>query len=214
MRKIFVLAGLFLAVALASCNNVQENVAAPVADNLTVLKEILNERKSIRKYDTVKVVSDDVMLDILWAANGVNREDGRRTAPSAVNAQDIELYVCKADGAYHYNPATEELSQVCATDVRPIFASEKRNPFALNNPVILLVCDQSKFSRFGAEAAEKFGAMDAGYVSQNIYMYCAAAGMATVACAPGIDQEAVRAAMFLPETMKALIYHPVGYPAE
>lgn len=199
-----------LFVGACSANTQVEGAAAP--DKGAVLKEILKERKSVRKFAADKPVSDAVLLDLLWAANGINREDGKRTAPSAVNAQDIVMYVCKEDGTYLYKPQTEELEKVSGTDVRPIFAG--RNSFALSNPVVLLASDYSKFSRFGAEAAAKFGAMDAGYVSQNIYLYCAANGMATVACAPGIDQKAVQEALMLPQTMISLIYHPVGYPAE
>ena len=214
MKKYFgtIILSAAIALMLTGCCAKGGTEAAPLPDKGEVLTEILNARKSIRKFAADKPVTNEVMLDILWAANGINREDGRRTAPSAVNAQDIVMYVCKEDGTYLYKPQTEELEKISGTDVRPIFAG--RNSFALTNPVILLVSDYSKFSRFGAEAAAKFGAMDAGYVSQNIYIYCAANDMATVACAPGIDQKAVQEALMLPETMISLIYHPVGYPAE
>ena len=214
MKKYFgtIILSAAIAIILAGCCANGQTETAPLPNKGEVLTEILNARKSIRKFAADKPVTDEVILDILWAANGINREDGRRTAPSAVNAQDIVMYVCKEDGTYLYKPQTEELEKISGTDVRPIFAG--RNSFALTNPVILLVSDYSKFSRFGAEAAAKFGAMDAGYVSQNIYIYCAANDMATVACAPGIDQKAVQEALMLPETMISLIYHPVGYPAE
>lgn len=210
MKRIFVLAGLFLAVALASCNTAPAETAAPAPDKLSVLKEVLKERKTIRQFDTAKVVTDEVIMDILWAANGVNREDGKRTAPSAVNMQDIELYVCKSEGVYHYKAQTEELEQVSATDIRPMYAG--RNVAALKSPVILLVSNRAKFEKFGEEAAARFSCMDAGYVSQNIYMYCSAAGMATVACAGGVNPKAIQEALGLPEGMVALLYHPIGYP--
>lgn len=212
MKKFFVLTGLFLALAVVSCNAPAESSSAPAPDKLTVLKEILKERKTIRQFDTTRTVSDEVIMDILWAANGVNREDGKRTAPSAVNMQDIELYVCKAEGTYHYVPATEALEQVSGSDIRPLFAG--RNASALVNPVILLVSNKAKFEKFGEEAAARFSAMDAGYVSQNIYMYCSAAGMATVACAGGVNPKAIQEALGLPEGMVALLYHPIGYPAK
>ena len=211
MKKLFVLAGLFLASVLVSCNAPAES-AAPAPDKLSVLKEVLKERKTIRQFDTAKVVSDEVIMDILWAANGVNREDGKRTAPSAVNMQDIELYLCKSEGVYYYKAQLEELEQVSATDIRPLFAG--RNVAALKSPVILLVSNKAKFEKFGEEAASRFSCMDAGYVSQNIYMYCSAAGMATVACACGVNPKAIQEALGLPEGMVALLYHPIGYPAE
>ena len=129
------------ALMLAGCCAKGGSETAPLPDKGEVLTEILNARKSIRKFAADKPVTDEVMLDILWAANGINREDGRRTAPSAVNAQDIVMYVCKEDGAYLYKPATEELEKISGTDVRPIIASF--NKFALDNPVILLCSDYS-----------------------------------------------------------------------
>ncbi|MCH5309225.1 MAG: nitroreductase family protein, partial [Prevotella sp.] len=62
------------------------------------IKQVLEQRHSIRTYAEDKAVSEETVMDILWAANGVTREDGRRTAPSAINAQDIDLYVCTAEG--------------------------------------------------------------------------------------------------------------------
>ena len=213
MKRIYkVLACAAVAFMAASCGGNQVNVEAPAVDKGKVLTEILNARKSIRQFDTVKVLSDEVIMDILWTANGVNREDGKRTAPSAVNAQDIQLYVCKDSGVYFYKAQDETLEQVSAADIRPLFAG--RNAGALKNPVILLVSDKDKFPPFGDEPRNRFAAMDAGYVSQNIYLYCAANGMATVACAGGINPKAIQEALGWPETMVALLYHPIGYPVE
>ena len=178
-------------------------------NRVQVLEDILQNRRSIRQYSDQQV-SDEMLLKILWAANGVNREDGRRTAPSAINAQDIELYVCKGEGAYHYQPKEKQLEKVSDTDIRPFIANF--NKFILDKPVILLVSDQTKFKRIQGYRTEMFGAMDAGYVSQNIALYCVAAGLATVPCAPKMDIDAVREALKLPSTMLPLIYHPIGYP--
>ena len=178
-------------------------------NRVQVLEDILQNRHSVRQYSD-QPVSDEMLLKILWAANGVNREDGRRTAPSAINAQDIELYVCKGEGAYHYLPKEKQLEKVSDTDIRPFIANF--NKFILDKPVILLVSDQTKFKRIQGYRTEMFGAMDAGYVSQNIALYCVAAGLATVPCAPKMDIDAVREALKLPSTMLPLIYHPIGYP--
>lgn len=174
-----------------------------------MLEDILMNRHSVRRYSE-REVSDETLLKVLWAANGVNREDGRRTAPSAINAQDIELFVCKSDGAYHYLPKEKQLEKVSDTDIRPFIANF--NKFILDKPVILLVSDQTKFARIQGYRTEMFGAMDAGYVSQNIALYCVAAGLATVPCAPKMEIDAVREALKLPSTMLPLIYHPIGYP--
>ena len=214
MKKsfLYVLGIAVSSMAVIACSTAKEQDEPVEVDKVEVLTEILKTRKSIRQFDTTKVVADEVIMDILWAANGINREDGKRTAPSAVNAQDIELYVCKDSGVYFYKPQEEELEQVSGADIRPMFAG--RNASALRNPVILLVSDKSKFPPFGEEPTNRFAAMDAGYVSQNIYMYCSAAGMATVACAGGINPKAIQEALSLPQTKVALLYHPIGYPAE
>ena len=212
MKKFYRILACAAAFFAVSCAAPQGGAVAPAVDKGEVLADILKSRKSIRQFDTTKVVSDEVIMDILWTANGVNREDGKRTAPSAVNAQDIELYVCKESGVFHYIAKEQSLEQVSGSDIRPLFAG--RNAGALRNPVILLVSDKSKFPPFGDEPQNRFAAMDAGYVSQNIYLYCAANGLATVACAGGINPKNIQEALSLPESNVALLYHPIGYPAE
>ena len=175
-----------------------------------VLEQVLNARHSVRQYED-STITHEQLLRVMWAANGINREDGscKRTAPSAVNAQDIELYALLADGAYHYQPMDSTLVKISDNDVRPIIAG--RNEFILNQATILLCSDQSKFdARFG-ERAMTLGTMDAGYVSQNVCLYCAAAGLATVPCAPPIDAAAVQKALGLSSSLIPLIYHPIGY---
>lgn len=206
-RKLWVCGVLFAAVLSSCVNNNNESM---INSNVKAFEEILQNRRSIRAYSDQKI-ADEQMLKIFWAANGINREDGKRTAPSAVNAQDIQLYLCNDEGAFYYNAQGKQLEKISDTDIRPIIADH--NKFVVNLPVVLLMSDQSKFARFGEGRAFAFGAMDAGYVSQNICLYCAAAGLATVPCAPPIDAVAVQSALQLPSTMLPLIYHPVGYPA-
>ena len=185
------------------------NLPAPQKNNeQSSLIKALQDRHSVRSY-TDKALSDQMLSDLLWAANGVNRTDGKRTAPSAINAQDIELYVYKKDnGVYHYVPTENKLVKVSDTDIRPIIAAH--NAYINVVPVVvLLMSNQAKFS--GIKSAQKLGAMDAGYVSQNIYLYCAANGLGTVACAPPMDEAAVQTALGLSADYLPLIYHPVGY---
>ena len=196
--------GMLVVCFLFGCQNVTTTV-----NQAQVLEEILQNRRSIRQFSDQKV-SDDMLMKILWAANGVNREDGMRTAPSAVNAQDIELYVCKGEGTYHYLPAEKQLEKVSDTDIRPFIVGH--NQYILNRLVVLLVSDQTKFVRARGARTDMLGAMDAGYVSQNIALYCVASGLATVPCAPKMDVDAVREALKLPSTMLPMLYHPIGYP--
>jgi SagB-type dehydrogenase family enzyme len=173
------------------------------------IMQALQNRHSVRSFSD-KNISNQVLSDLLWAANGVNREDGRRTAPSAINAQDIEVYVSLKNGVYHYIATDNKLVKVTDGDLRSVIVG--RNVFINNVPVvILLVSNQSKFRGRGSE---KFGAMDAGYVSQNICLFCSAFGLGTVPCAPPIDAAAVQKMLNLSTDYIPLIYQPVGYPNE
>ena len=251
-KSILIVSCIAAALALSSCCNSRKGEP----DKVAILEEILMNRKSIRSYSD-QPVDEDLLLKVLWAANGMNREDGRRTAPSAINAQDVELYLC-TDVTCHYDPQTASLEKVADADIRPII--QVQNSFILTHPVILLCSDQTKFQRRprpegdpatpprGAVAAEqgsngaapapqgspaagqrpqdpapkqsqeggisRFSGLDVGIVSQNISLYCTAAGLGTVACAPRIDSEAVQAALGLPSTMIPLLYHPIAWPAE
>ncbi|MCH4156118.1 MAG: nitroreductase family protein [Muribaculaceae bacterium] len=175
------------------------------------LMESLQKRHSVRAFSQ-KQVPDSMLMDLLWAANGVNRPDGKRTAPSAINAQDIDLYVGKADGCYHYVPADKKLVKVNGKDMRPIVAMQ--NNYVITAPVVvLLVSDLSKFSKH-PERAENFADMDAGYVSQNIYLYCTSVGLGTVADAPDLKSTDIIKFLGLPASNIPVMVHPVGYPAE
>lgn len=171
------------------------------------LMKALQDRHSVRSYSDKKL-SKQTLANLLWAANGVNREDGRRTAPSAINAQDIEIYLQMEGNVYHYMAADNKLMKVSSDNLTNLIVG--RNKFVLSAPVVLLlVSNQSKFGRFPGTS---FGAMDAGYVSQNICLYCSAFGLGTVPCAPKMDAAAIQKLLGLSTDYVPMIYHPVGYP--
>lgn len=180
----------------------------PNLNNTSTVGYALKVRHSERKYSNKNLSKKD-LSNLLWAANGINRDNGKRTAPSAVNAQDVEIYVLRSDGAYFYNPKENILNKVSNDDIRITIAGH--NKFIMDAPIVLLlISDQSKFKRFG-DRAKIFGAMDAGYVSQNICLFCASVNMITVPCAPPIDADFVQQALNLNSDKLPLIYHPVGY---
>ena len=98
----------------------------------TTVIEALQNRRSERVF-AEKQMSDQDLASLLWAANGINREDGRRTAPSAINAQDIDIYVVRADGAYLWDAKENTLKRVSDEDLRPLVA--KGQDFVLQAPV-------------------------------------------------------------------------------
>ena len=169
--------------------------------------EVLQKRASIREYSD-KDISDKILSQVLWAACGKNRPDGRITAPSAVNAQDVMVYVCKANGAFLYDAQNNALEQVSKKDLRKAVAG--RQEFAAKAPVCLvLVSNLNKLPR----ANEMLGAMDVGYVSENICLACTALGLATVPRA-SMDVETLKTELGLAEKQVPMLNNPIGYPIE
>ena len=175
----------------------------------TSLMQSLSDRASQREFADKQLSLED-LSSLLWAANGVNRDDGKRTAPSAVNAQDIDIYVCMASGAYLYDAKEGQLSRITTEDLRPAVCGKQ----PMEAPVFLvMVADISRYPEGLAlqrPVVESFAAMDAGYVSGNIGLYCAAAKLATVPRA-SMDKEALAKALNLKDTQIPLLNNPVGY---
>jgi SagB-type dehydrogenase family enzyme len=170
--------------------------------------QALNDRQSIREYSPERIRPQD-LSDLLWAAYGINRPDGRRTAPSTRNLQSVEMYVIFPEGAYHYNAAQHALDPVAAGDFRAAVASNQ--DFARTAPLsIVLVADMNKFGN-RSENSLLMAAIDVGVISQNISLACAGLGLATVP--RGImDHEALRTALRLTDMHLILLNNPVGYP--
>ena len=140
------------------------------------LTEALQKRRSDRDFKAGGTISDQQLSQLLWAACGVNRADRKLlTIPTAINAQDIQVYVCRQDGVSLYQPYDNTLVKVTDKDVREMLAERQAN--MKDAPLFLLIVSNQEKFRNGSET---FGAMDAGYSSQNIYLMCAALGMKTV----------------------------------
>lgn len=173
---------------------------------LTVM-EMFQQRKSVREYST-KMLSDQDLSDLLWAAQGQNRPDGHLTAPTAMNRQEIRLYVFTAKGVSLYNPKEHSLTQVAEGDHRELVAS--RQDFAKAAPVsLVMVGDYDKFGSRN-EHAQVMVAVDAGIVTQNIDLFCAAAGLATVPRAT-MDVKGIQSLLGLGENQVPIMNNPVGY---
>ena len=194
--------------AVAVNMNAQEVKQLPPPDmQLSVtLTEALQKRRSDREYNADRDITDQQLSQILWAACGVNRPDKKLlTIPTAVNAQDIQVYVCRKDGVALYQPYDNTLKKVSGEDIRPLLAERQQN--MKSAPVFLLiVSDQEKFRH----NAEVYGAMDAGYASQDICLMCAALGLKTVPRAM-MNKEAVAKALGLGDKQILELNHPIGY---
>lgn len=173
------------------------------------LMQVLKERHTSREFKR-DPLPQQMVSNLLWAAFGINRPaSGGRTAPSAHDAQEISIYVA-TDGAVHvYDPAKNSLRLVLAGDIRALTG---RQAFAGEAPVNLVyVADFDKFPRDSLADKIFYSAADAGFISQNVYLYCASEGLATMVRA-SIDQSALAKAMLLKPSQRIILAQSVGYP--
>ena len=174
------------------------------------LMQALKARHSTRAFGS-KPLPPQVLSNLLWAANGVNRpESGHRTAPSAHDWREIDVYVTTADGAYRYDPPTHTLHKVVAGDIRPLAGVQD---FVATAPLNLVyVADLDRMSGGSAEDKAFYSATDTGFIAQNVYLYCASAGLAVVVRGL-VDREALAAALGLKKHQRIILAQSVGYPA-
>lgn len=173
------------------------------------LMQVLKDRQSSRDFSTEKLPLQ-VLSNLLWAADGVNRPDSKkRTAPSAVNWQNIDIYVALAEGLYLYDPLEHSLKPILGEDIRPITGGQA---FVKDVPLNLVyVADFSKITRGTDEIKNFYSAAHTGFISQNVYLYCASEGLATVVRGM-VDKEALAKAMKLRPEQKVMLAQSVGYP--
>ena len=173
----------------------------------SVMKSLML-RSSVREFSSEKLTLQD-LSDLLWAANGINRPDkGLRTAPSAMNSQDIDIYVFTEEGVYLYDAKTRQLVPVAPGDQRTLTGTQA---YAATAPIgLVLVSDLSRFRSGERDKRIIWAALDAGTVSQNISLFCASAGLVTVPRG-SVDTEKVTSLLKLTESQIILLHHPVGY---
>ncbi|MBP5503452.1 MAG: nitroreductase family protein [Bacteroidales bacterium] len=207
MKKLFLTSCLIMASTLfVSAQNVK--LPEPDKNVSMTLYQALQQRKSVREYST-KDIDDMKLSQLLWAAVGINRPDGHLTAPTAVNAQDITVYVCRKDGAYLYVAKDNTLQKVSDKDLRKSVASAQA--FAAEAPIsLVIITDNAKFRGGSTNGPTISGAIDAGYVSQNIDLACEALGLCTVPRAT-MDKEALKKELKLTDSQNPILNHPIGY---
>ncbi len=174
------------------------------------LMEALARRQSQRELASTPL-PDATLSSLLWAATGVNRaESGKRTVPSARNWQGIDVYVARADGLHVYDPAEHRLVRVMEQDVRE---AAGKQPFVREAPVVLIyVADAARMPDASADAVAFYSATDTGFISQNVYLFCAAHGLATVVIG-WLDKDELGRRMKLGDSRRVILTQVVGYPA-
>ena len=182
---------------------------APQTDGGRPLMQVLRDRHSTREFSSDKLPTQ-VLANLLWAAFGINRPgEGKRTAPSAINWQETDVYVAMAEGLYIYDAKGNKLDPVVAGDVRGMTGMQ---PFVKDAPVNLIyVADLAKTGKVSAEYQDLFTAADTGFIAQNVYLFCASEGLAVVVRGM-VDREALAKVMKLRPDQKITLTQTVGYP--
>lgn len=181
----------------------------PNLDGGLPLMQALARRQSQRAFSPEPL--DEVTLaDVFWAAAGVNRPDlGGRTAPSAMNAQEVLLYAAMPQGLYRYEPTTHELRRVAASDVRGVTGYQDFVDDAALD--LIYVADHGRMGMVPASQRTAYAFAAAGAMAQNVYLACASTGLATVVRA-WFDREALARAMNLANDEQLLLAQTVGRP--
>ena len=179
----------------------------PVRSGGKPLMEALASRQSLRQFDP-EPLPEQILSNLLWAGGGINRsEHGGRTAPSAMNAQEVLIYAAMPHGLFLYEPAKHELRLIAASDVRRVTGNQD---FVDSAPLDLVyVADHTRMKLVPAAQRQPYAFVSAGAIAQNVYLYCASAGLATVLRA-WFDRDALAQAMGLGADQQLLLSQTVG----
>ena len=192
---------------LKDINADKVELLAPDLTGGSSVMEAFWQRRSDREYSEEDLTLKE-LSNLLWAATGVNREDGRRTNPTAINMQEVSIYAFLPQAVYYYNHTDHTLEKIEVGDYRNLVGG--RQEFASKAPVSLVIVeDLTNAIERGDDHMKTFAACDVGIVSQNINIFCAAYGLATVPRA-SMDHAAISTLLNLPETKVPLMNNPVG----
>jgi nitroreductase len=173
------------------------------------LMQLLAKRSSSREFSS-KPLPVNILSNMLWAASGINRpESGKRTAPSASNRQEIDIYVATVAGIYRYDAKSNLLKPILAEDIRGLTGTQAYVKEAAVN--FIYVADYSKMSSSSDEVKNMYAAAATGFISENVYLYSASEGLSTVIRA-SIDRPALAKVMGLRPDQKIILAQSVGYP--
>lgn len=215
LKKIFIIAATIFCFASSSIAADPDMIKLPPPDlkGGKSLMKSLQERKTSRLFSSKKL-PPEVLSGLLWAACGINRpESGKRTAPSALNWQEIDVYVALEEGLYLYNAKTHALNPVLKKDLR-------KNTVAILQPArtqiagapvqLIYVANYSKMGLGSEEDKISYSSVDTGFIAQNVYLYCASAGLSTVVRGM-VDKERLAKDMQLRDKQKIILVQTVGY---
>jgi nitroreductase len=184
------------------------DLPAPQKTGGMPLMDALAKRSTARTFDS-KELSPQQLSSLLWAAFGINRPDGKRTAPSAMNFQETDIYVLLKQGAYVYVAKSNKLDLVVAEDIRALGGTQA---FVTNAPATLIfVADLSKMGDGSNEDKKNTANVDVGYISQNVYLFCASEGLATGARG-SVDRATLGPKLKLRPDQMIILAQSAGHP--
>ena len=208
-RTKIIIAGL----AFALLGQLFADISLPQPDKQSKmsLMTALSNRKTSRDFSKNSALSREKLSTLLWAANGINRKDGRRTAPTGRNVQDIKIYVMLKDGIYIYDAEDNELDEVKRGDFTKYAGKQD---FASDAAATLFfVHDASKAMKTNSEAdAMRYAGIHTGAIMQNVYLFAAQENLSCVARAM-IDYDALKDVLSLDGDERVILAQSVGYPA-
>lgn len=182
----------------------------PAMEGGMPLMQALKERKTTRQFTGAKL-SPQTLSDLLWAANGVNRPaERKRTAPSAMNRQEIDIYVALEEGLFLYDAFANQLQPVLAEDLRE--ATGKQDFVKIVPVNLIYVAKVSTDSTIAESDRIFYPATDTGFISQNVYLYCASVGLGTVVRGM-VDRPMLEKKMGLRPDQRIMLSQSVGVPA-
>jgi len=210
-RILVVCVVLLLASALTAAGQDLSTIKLPPpqTDGGKPLMQALKLRQSAREFGVEKL-APQVLSNLLWAAWGINRPDGHRTAPSASNRQEIDVYVTLPEGAYVYDAKVHALTPAAPGDLRGLTGTQPFPAAAALN--LVYIADTTKLARPATDPQQALNVgADVGLIAANAYLYCASEGLATVVRA-SIDKPALAKALKLKDTQLIVLAQSVGYP--
>jgi nitroreductase len=186
----------------------ETKLPAPQRSGGMPLMEALNKRQSTRDF-LDKQIDDQTLSNLLWAAWGINRESGKRTAASALNYQEIDIYVVKADGYFLYNAKNQSLVKLGSEDIRPLTGSQD---FVSKAPVNLVyIADLKKAKAKNFEEEPYWSYANAGLIAQNVYLFCASANLGCV-IRGSVPKDELGKKLQLAQHQKIILSQTIGWP--
>lgn len=168
----------------------------------------LQQRHSTREYSD-RPIPKQLLSDLLWAAFGINRPNGDRTAPYWRHVMVIDLYLALADGVWIYEPKAHTLLLHLADDIR---GQTGHQDFVATAPLNLIyVAHGERMTDISPEERRLYASVDTGFIGQNVYLFCASEGLATV-FRGAVDYPKLARTLRLPGQQFVAFAQTVGYP--